>query len=78
MTTVQRFAAAPVTEDDLFWGALGGNAGSFGVVTNDRFDWVRDADLTPVLRYTVARVYRQHGDNSVPQPFGIRPSSAPI
>jgi FAD/FMN-containing dehydrogenase len=43
--TVQRPAGAVVTDDDLlFWGVLGGNAGSFGIVTNYRFKCIRDID----------------------------------
>lgn len=43
--TVARPAAAPVTPDDhIFWGVLGGNAGSFGVVVNYRLACVKDAD----------------------------------
>ncbi len=58
--TVQRPAGAPVTEDDeLFWGVLGGNAGSFGSVTNYRFECVRDADHPRSYGYSAARLYRK-------------------
>lgn len=58
--TVQRPAAAPVTEDDeLFWGVLGGNAGSFGIVTNYRFECVKNTDHPRSYGYTAARLYRK-------------------
>lgn len=43
--TVQRPPDAPVTDnDELFWGILGGNAGSFGIVTNYRIECIKDVD----------------------------------
>jgi hypothetical protein len=58
--TIQRPAGAPLTADDeLFWGVLGGNAGSFGIVTNYRFECIRDADHPRSYGYTAARLYRK-------------------
>jgi FAD/FMN-containing dehydrogenase len=58
--TVQRPAGAPATDDDeLFWGVLGGNAGSFGIVTNYRFECIKDSDHTRSYGYTAARLYRK-------------------
>ncbi|MBA4191767.1 MAG: hypothetical protein C0467_27625 [Planctomycetaceae bacterium] len=56
--TLQRPAGAPVTEDDeLFWGVLGGNAGSFGIVTNYRFECIKDSDHPHSYGYAAARKY---------------------
>src|SRR5678815_1614130 len=54
----QRPAGAPVTEnDELFWGVLGGNAGSFGIVTNYRFECIKDSDHPHSYGYAAARKY---------------------
>lgn len=56
--TVQRPAGAPVTDDDfLFWGVLGGNAGSFGIVTNYRFECVIDGDHPNSYGYSATRKF---------------------
>jgi FAD/FMN-containing dehydrogenase len=58
--TVQRPTGAPATDDDeLFWGVLGGNAGSFGIVTSYRFECIRDTDHPRSYGYSAARKYRK-------------------
>ena len=63
--TVQRPAGHPATEDDfLFWGVLGGNAGSFGVVTSYQLKCVKDDAHPQSYRYAATRRYersRYHG-----------------
>ncbi|MEQ1505933.1 MAG: FAD-binding protein [Myxococcota bacterium] len=55
---VSRPADAPATADDeLFWGVLGGNAGSFGIVTRYTFECVRDADHPDSFGYSAVRRY---------------------
>ena len=57
--TVQRPAGAPVTDDEkLFWGVLGGNAGSFGIVINYRIECIRDADHPNSYGYAATRKYQ--------------------
>lgn len=58
--TVQRPAGAPATEDDeLFWGVLGGNAGSFGIVINYRFECIKDADHPHSYGYARIQKYEK-------------------
>ncbi|QEL19184.1 FAD-binding protein [Limnoglobus roseus] len=58
--TVQRPAGAPTTDDEkLFWGVLGGNAGSFGIVTNYRFKCIKDSDHPKSFGYSAKRLYRK-------------------
>ena len=58
--TVRRPAGPPVTADDeLFWGVLGGNAGSFGIVTNYRFECIRDADHPHSYGYARLQKYEK-------------------
>ncbi len=57
--TVARPAGAPVTPDDrLFWGVLGGNAGSFGVVVNYRLSCVRDSEHPQSYGYSAKRRFK--------------------
>ena len=56
--TVNRPLGKPTTGDDwLFWAILGGNAGSFGVVTNYRIECVRDSDHPNSWGFTGIREY---------------------
>jgi Berberine and berberine like len=49
---------APKTPDEeLFWGILGGNAGSFGIVTKYQITCVRDADHPNSYGYAGTRKY---------------------
>jgi len=58
--TVERPAGAPVTKDDeLFWGVLGGNAGSFGIVTTYRIECIKDTDHPNSYGYSAIRMYRK-------------------
>ena len=58
--TVNRPSGAPVTDDEkLFWGVLGGNAGSFGVVTNYRLKCIKDSDHPKSYGFTGIRMYRK-------------------
>ncbi|MGB5055141.1 MAG: FAD-binding protein, partial [Nitrospirales bacterium] len=51
---------SPLTEDEtLFWGVLGGNAGSFGVVTNYRLECVRDTAHPHSYGFAMTRTYRK-------------------
>ena len=55
---VQRPSGPPVTDDEkLFWGVLGGNAGSFGIVTNYRFECVLDSDHPHSYGYAATRKF---------------------
>ncbi len=57
--TVTRPAAEPVTPDDrLFWGVLGGNAGSFGVVVNYRLACVKDLHHPQSYGYSAKRRFK--------------------
>ncbi len=56
--TIQRPAGAPTTEDEeLFWGVLGGNAGSFGIIINYQIECIKDTDYPNSYSYTAARWY---------------------
>ena len=56
--TVTRPPANPTTDDDLlFWAVLGGNAGSFGIVTKYRIECVRDTDHPKSYGFAATRSY---------------------
>lgn len=56
--TISRPAGPPATDDEeLFWGVLGGNAGSFGIVTNYRFECVTDNEHPHSYGYSAIRKY---------------------
>ena len=58
--TVQRPAGAPTTDDEeLFWGVLGGNAGSFGIIINYRIECVKDDDHPKSYGYSGTRKYEK-------------------
>jgi FAD/FMN-containing dehydrogenase len=58
--TVQRPAGVPATDDgELFWGVLGGNAGSFGIVTNYRIECVRDNEHPNSYGYARMQKYEK-------------------
>jgi len=51
---------SPSTPDDeIFWGVLGGNAGSFGIVTNYKFDCIRDSKHPNSYGYSMMRRYKK-------------------
>jgi FAD/FMN-containing dehydrogenase len=55
---VKRPAGYPTTDDDyLFWAVLGGNAGSFGIVTKYQFQCVRDIDHPNSYGFMATRQY---------------------
>ncbi len=57
--TVTRPEGAPVSPDDrIFWGVLGGNAGSFGVVVNYRLACVKDGDHLQSYGYSAKRRFK--------------------
>ena len=63
--TVKRPNGPPQTDDEfLFWGVLGGNAGSFGIVTRYKFDCIVAGDYLDsfgykaILRYDKAVFYQ--------------------
>ncbi len=56
--TLERPKGPPKTADEeLFWGVLGGNAGSFGIVISYVFDCLKDVDYTSSFSYTARRKY---------------------
>ncbi len=58
--TVQRPAGAPTPgnlDEELFWGVLGGNAGSFGIVINYRIECIKDSDHRESYGYAATRRY---------------------
>lgn len=58
ISTVKRPAGDPTTEDEeLFWGVLGGNAGSFGIVTRYRIKCVKDSDHPLSYGFAATRKY---------------------
>lgn len=58
--TLQRPNGAPATDnDELFWGVLGGNAGSFGIVTNYRFRCIKDDAHPNSYGYSAIRPYEK-------------------
>jgi FAD/FMN-containing dehydrogenase len=44
---------------EIFWGVLGGNAGSFGIVTNYTFKCIKDTDRPNSYGYTATRQYKK-------------------
>jgi FAD/FMN-containing dehydrogenase len=44
---------------EIFWGVLGGNAGSFGIVTNYTFKCIEDTDYPNSYGYTTTRKYEK-------------------
>lgn len=44
---------------ELYWGVLGGNAGSFGIVTQYTFDLIKDSDHKKSYRYDAIRKYKK-------------------
>lgn len=42
---------------EIFWGVLGGNAGSFGIVTKYKFECIKGADYPNSYGYTTTRKY---------------------
>jgi len=44
---------------EIFWGVLGGNAGSFGIVTNYKFKVVKDIDYPNSYGFSMTRRYRK-------------------
>ncbi|TWU58973.1 6-hydroxy-D-nicotine oxidase [Rubripirellula tenax] len=45
--------------DELFWGVLGGNAGSFGIVTSYEFDCIEDVAHPNSYGFTFRRRYKE-------------------
>ncbi|MEM7112179.1 MAG: FAD-binding protein [Chloroflexota bacterium] len=45
--------------DKLFWAVLGGNAGSFGIVTEYSFDCIRDSDYPNSYGYKAIQTYKK-------------------
>lgn len=57
--------ASPTTADEkldqeIFWGVLGGNAGSFGIVTNYRFECIKNSDHPNSYGFSAIRKYRKN------------------
>ncbi len=46
-------------EREIFWGVLGGNAGSFGIVTNYTFKCIEDTDRPNSYGYAATRQYQK-------------------
>ncbi len=44
---------------EIFWGVLGGNAGSFGIVTSYKFKCIQDTNCPNSYGYTALRKYRK-------------------
>lgn len=56
--TVNRPEGTPTTEnDELFWGVLGGNAGSFGIVIQFQIECVIDQQHPHSYGYAATRIY---------------------
>jgi FAD/FMN-containing dehydrogenase len=56
--TIERPAGPPGTDDDeLFWGVLGGNAGSFGIVIKYRIECIKDVDHPNSYGFSAIRKY---------------------
>ena len=56
--TLNRPKGTPKTADELlFWGVLGGNAGSFGIVISYVFECLKDDDYKSSFSYTARRKY---------------------
>ncbi len=53
-TTAKRKA-----DEELYWGVLGGNAGSFGIVTRYTFELIKDTDHKKSYRYDAIRKYKK-------------------
>ena len=56
--------SSPTTADEkldqeIFWGVLGGNAGSFGIVTNYKFECIKDSDHPNSYGFSAIRKYRK-------------------
>lgn len=61
--TVKRPApgSSPANPDEqIFWGVLGGNAGSFGIVTNYTFKCIEDSQYKNSFGYAVTRQYKKN------------------
>lgn len=66
LRTVNRPArdSVPSSEEEklnreIFWGVLGGNAGSFGIVTNYTFNCIKDGDYKNSYGYAANRQYKK-------------------
>ena len=58
--TVERPTGPPASDDDeLYWGVLGGNAGSFGVVTNYRVEAIDEDDHPHSYGYATLGRYKK-------------------
>jgi FAD/FMN-containing dehydrogenase len=44
---------------EIFWGVLGGNAGSFGIVTNYTFNCIKDGDYPNSCGYAATKPYKK-------------------